>query len=266
MTIPVQDLLRIADVEAIYGDSILALRGVSLSVPEGSIVALLGANGSGKTTTLKAVSNLLGASRGAVVKGEISYRGEPTLRRDPADLVRRGIVQVLEGRHCFPHLTVEENLLSGGFARRPSGRELKADLERIYEIFPRLRARRHGKAGLLSGGEQQMAAIGRGLMSRPKLMLLDEPSMGLAPMIVEEIFEIIQRLNQDEGVSFLLAEQNAHLVLRYAHHGVVLENGRVAASGPAAELAARDDVSDFYLGGASTAPSPGPATAGKVIP
>ena len=261
MTIPVQDLLRIADIEAIYGDSILALRGVSLSVPEGSVVALLGANGSGKTTTLKAVSNLLGASRGAVVRGEISYRGEPTLRRDPADLVRRGIVQVLEGRHCFPHLTVEENLLSGGFARRPSGRELKGDLERVYDIFPRLKARRYGKAGLLSGGEQQMAAIGRGLMSRPKLMLLDEPSMGLAPMIVEEIFEIIQRLNHDEGVSFLLAEQNAHLVLRYAHHGVVLENGRVVASGSAAELATRDDVSDFYLGAPSATPSPGPAAA-----
>src|ERR1700683_1816158 len=218
MTIPVQDLLRIADVVAVYGDSILALGGVSLCVPEGSIVALLGANGSGKTTTLKSVSNLLGASRGAVVKGEGRYRGQPTLRRDPAALLPRGIVQVLEGRHCFPHLTVEENLLSGGFARRPSGRELKADLDRIYDIFPRLRARRHGKAGLLSGGEQQMAAIGRGLMSRPKLMLLDEPSMGLAPMIVEEIFEIIQRLNQDEGVSFLLAEQNAHLVLHYVHH------------------------------------------------
>jgi branched-chain amino acid transport system ATP-binding protein len=261
MTIPARDLLRVADVEAVYGDSILALRGVSLRVPEGSIVALLGGNGSGKTTTLKAVSNLLGASRGAVVRGEISYCGEPTLRLDPADLVRRGLVQVLEGRHCFPHLTVEENLLSGGFARRPSGRELKGDLDRVYDIFPRLRSRRHGMAGVLSGGEQQMAAIGRGLMSRPKLMLLDEPSMGLAPMIVEEIFEIIQRLNKEEGVSFLLAEQNAHLVLRCAHYGVVLENGRVVASGPAAELAVRDDVSDFYLGGASTAVSPGPATA-----
>jgi branched-chain amino acid transport system ATP-binding protein len=259
MTIPVQDLLRVAEVEAVYGDAILALRGVSLRVPEGSIIALLGANGAGKTTTLKAVSNLLGASRGAVVKGEISLRGEPTLRLDPADLVQRGVVQVLEGRHCFPHLTVEENLLSGGFARRPSRRELKSDLDRIYDIFPRLKLRRRAKAGLLSGGEQQMAAIGRGLMSRPKLMLLDEPSMGLAPMIVEEIFEIIQRLNRDEGVSFLLAEQNAHLVLHYAHHGVVLENGRVAASGPAAELAARDDVSDFYLGGASVASSPEPA-------
>jgi branched-chain amino acid transport system ATP-binding protein len=263
MTIPVQDLLRVADVQAVYGDSILALRGVSLCVPEGSIVALLGANGAGKTTTLKAVSNLLGASRGAVIKGEITYRGEPTLRLDHADLVRRGIVQVLAGRHCFPHLTVEENLLSGGFARRPSRLELKADLERFYDIFPRLKARRHATAGLLSGGEQQMAAIGRGLVSGPKLMLLDEPWMGLAPMIVEEIFEIVQRLNQDEGVTFLLAEQNAHLVLRCAHYGVVLENGRVAASGPAAELVAGDDVSDFYLGGASTVLSPGPTTASR---
>jgi branched-chain amino acid transport system ATP-binding protein len=259
MTSPAQDLLHVAAIEAVYGDAIVALRGVSLRVPEGSIVALLGANGAGKTTTLKAVSNLLGASRGAVVRGEISLRGEPTLRLDPADLVRRGVVQVLEGRHCFPHLTVEENLLSGGFARRPSWRELKRDLDRIYDIFPRLKLRRRAKAGLLSGGEQQMAAVGRGLMSRPKLMLLDEPSMGLAPMIVEEIFEIIQRLNRDEGVSFLLAEQNAHLVLHYAHHGVVLENGRVAASGPAAGLAARDDVSDFYLGGASVVSSPEPA-------
>ena len=263
MTIPAQDLLRIADVEAVYGDSILALRGVSLSVPEGSIVALLGANGAGKTTTLKAVSNLLDASRGAVVKGEIIYCGEPTLRLNPADLVLRGVVQVLEGRHCFPHLTVEENLLSGGFARRPSGPQLKQDLDRIFEIFPRLKIRRQAKAGLLSGGEQQMAAIGRGLMSRPKLMLLDEPSMGLAPMIVEEIFEIVRRLNRDEQVTFLLAEQNAHLVLRCADYGVVLENGRVAASGPAAELAARDDVSDFYLGGAPPAHFRGSTSAAK---
>ena len=261
MTIPAPDLLRVVEVEAVYGDAILALRGVTLRVPEGSIVALLGANGAGKTTTLKAVSNLLGASRGVVSAGEIAYRGESTLRLDPADLVRRGVVQVLEGRRCFAHLTLEENLLSGGFVRRPPRRELRTDLERIYETFPRLKLRRRAKAGLLSGGEQQMVAIGRALMSRPKLMLLDEPSMGLAPMIVEEIFEIIRRLNHDEGVSFLLAEQNAHLVLRYAHHGVVLENGRVAASGPAAELLARDDVSDFYLGATSATPSPGPATA-----
>jgi branched-chain amino acid transport system ATP-binding protein len=251
MNNPAQELLRVADIEAIYGDAILALRGVSLSVAQGAIVALLGANGAGKTTTLKAISNLLGASRGRLTRGRITWRGESTHRLDPADLVQRGIVQVLEGRHCFPHLTVEENLLSGGFARRPSRREIKADVERIYGIFPRLKLRRRALAGLLSGGEQQMTAIGRGLMSRPTLMLLDEPSMGLAPMIVEEIFEIIQRLNQEDGVSFLLAEQNAHLVLRYAHYGVVLENGKVALAGPAADLAAGTDVGDFYLGGAS---------------
>ena len=244
-------LLTVDGVEAIYGDAVLALRGVSFEVPKGEIVALLGANGAGKSTTLKAVSNLLGASRGRISKGTITWRGEATSRLGPADLVRRGIVQVLEGRHCFPQLTVEENLLAGGFARRPGRRELRADLERIYGLFPRLRLRRRARAGLLSGGEQQMVAIGRALMSRPTLMLLDEPSMGLAPMIVEEIFEIIRRLNAEEGVTFLLAEQNAHLVLRYAHHGVVLENGRVAAAAPAADLLARDDVSDFYLGGAS---------------
>ncbi len=248
-----QILLTVDGVEAVYGDAVLALRGVSFVIPKGAIVALLGANGAGKSTTLKAVSNLLGASRGRISRGTIHWRSEATGRLSPADLVRRGIVQVLEGRHCFPQLTVEENLLSGGFARRPGRRELRADLERIYALFPRLKLRRRAKAGLLSGGEQQMVAIGRALMSRPTLMLLDEPSMGLAPMIVEEIFEIIRRLNVDEGVTFLLAEQNAHLVLRYAHHGVVLENGRVAASAPAADLLARDDVSDFYLGGSASA-------------
>jgi branched-chain amino acid transport system ATP-binding protein len=246
-----QDLLRVDGVEARYNGTLLALRGVSLSVSPGAIVALLGANGAGKTTTLKAISNLLGASRGAVSKGMITWQGQTTKRLDPTDLVRSGMVQVLEGRHCFPHLTVEENLLTGGFVRKPRRREILADLDRVYTIFPRLKVRRHAKAGLLSGGEQQMAAIGRALMSRPILMLLDEPSMGLAPLIVEEIFEIIQQLNRNGGVSFLLAEQNAHLVLRYSHHGVVLENGKVVASGPAAELAARDDVSDFYLGGRS---------------
>ena len=248
------DLLRVENVHALYGDAVVALRGVSLTVPEGSIVALLGANGAGKTTTLRAISNLLGAARGAVSHGTVTWNGQPTRRLDPTDLVRRGIVQVLEGRHCFPHLTVEENLLAGGFARRPGRREIRADLERIYAIFPRLKTRHRAKAGLLSGGEQQMVAIGRALMSKPRLILLDEPSMGLAPMIVEEIFDIIGRLNRDEGVGVLLAEQNAHLVLRYAHHGVVLENGTVVAAGPAAELAARD-VSDFYLGG-QTAPRP----------
>ncbi len=251
MDATVPDLLRVENVEAVYGDAVLALRGVSFAVPPGAIVALLGANGAGKTTVLKAVSNLLGASRGAVTRGTVFWQAKPTRRLDPAALVRQGLVQVLEGRHCFPHLTVEENLASGGFVRRPGRREMKADIERVYTIFPRLRVRRHAKAGLLSGGEQQMAAIGRALMSRPTLMLLDEPSMGLAPMMVEEIFETIRRLNEQEGVSFLLAEQNAHLVLRYAHSGVVLENGRVALSGPAATIAARDDVSDFYLGGAA---------------
>lgn len=258
MSDPAQILLRVDGIEAVYGDAVLALRGVSFAVPQGTIVALLGANGAGKSTTLKAISNLLGASRGRLTKGAITWRGEATGRLAPADLVQRGIVQVLEGRHCFLHLTVEENLLSGGFARRPGRRELKGDLERIYVIFPRLKLRRRSKAGLLSGGEQQMVAIGRALMSRPTLMLLDEPSMGLAPMIVEEIFDIIQRLNAEEGVTFLLAEQNAHLVLRTAHHGVVLENGRVAAAASAAALLARDDVSDFYLGGSGSVAGPAP--------
>lgn len=256
MSDPAPILLHVDAVEVIYGDAVLALRGVSFSVPEGAIVALLGANGAGKTTTLKAISNLLGATRGRVTRGSITWRGETTGRVAPADLVRRGIVQVLEGRRCFPHLSVEENLLSGGFARRPGRSELRQDLERVYALFPRIKLRRRAKAGLLSGGEQQMVAIGRALMSRPTLMLLDEPSMGLAPMMVEEIFDIIQRLNADEGVTFLLAEQNAHLVLRTAHYGVVLENGRAAAAGPAAVLLARDDVSDFYLGGSAAAGTP----------
>ena len=242
--------LDVSGVDVVYGEAIQALRGVSLTVPEGAVVALLGANGAGKTTTLKAISNLLGASRGAVTRGTIMWCGQPTRRLDPTDLVGRGIVQVLEGRHCFAQLTVEENLLSGGFLRRPGRLEIHADLERIYTWFPRLKHRRQARAGLLSGGEQQMAAIGRALMTRPTLMLLDEPSMGLAPMIVEEIFEIIRRLNQESRVSFLLAEQNAALVLRYADFGTVLENGRVAASGTAADLAAHPDLSELYLGGA----------------
>ena len=249
-----RDLLCVDGIRAVYGGAIEALRGVSLTVPAGAIVALLGANGAGKTTTLKAISNLLGAARGAVSHGTITWEGQPIGRLDPTDLVRRGMVQVLEGRHCFPHLTVEENLLAGGFVRRPGRREIRADLERIYAIFPRLKTRLRAKAGLLSGGEQQMVAIGRALMSKPRLILLDEPSMGLAPMIVEEIFDIIGRLNRDEGVSVLLAEQNAHLVLRHAHYGVVLENGAVVAAGPAAELADRD-VSDFYLGGRTAPPA-----------
>ena len=240
--------LHVNDIEALYGEAILALRGVSLDVEEGSIVALLGANGAGKTTTLKAISNLLASERGSLSRGTITWRGEATTRLDPASLVAKGVVQVLEGRHCFAHLTVEENLRTGAFVRRPSRRQIAEDLERVYGWFPRLKLRRKARAGLTSGGEQQMLAIGRALMTRPTLVLLDEPSMGLAPIIVEEIFEIIRKLNQESRVSFLLAEQNANLVLRYADHGYVLENGRVAASGTAAQLLARDDVKEFYLG------------------
>jgi branched-chain amino acid transport system ATP-binding protein len=255
MTIP--SFLEVDDIEALYGQAILALRGVSLKVAQGSIVALLGANGAGKTTALKAISNLLPSERGTLSRGSITWRGESTRHLHPADLVSRGIVQVLEGRHVFPQLTVEENLMTGGFLRRLSRRALANDLERIYAWFPRLKERRQSRCGLTSGGEQQMVAIGRALMTRPVLVLLDEPSMGLAPIIVEEIFAIIRELNKDAGVSFLLAEQNANLVLRFADHGYVLENGRVAISGPAAELAARDDVKEFYLGGnvSSTTPA-----------
>ena len=248
MGIESKSFLHVDDIEAVYGQAILAVRGVSLAVDEGSIVALLGANGAGKTTTLKAISNLLGPERGAVSRGAIAWRGEAIARLSPSDLVARGIVQVLEGRHCFPQLTVEENLLAGAFVRRPSRRQIARDLEQIYVWFPRLKERRKSKAGLTSGGEQQMVAIGRALMTKPVLMLLDEPSMGLAPIIVAEIFEIIRALNRDSGVSFLIAEQNANLALKYADHAYVLENGRIAASGTSAELAVRDDVKEFYLG------------------
>jgi branched-chain amino acid transport system ATP-binding protein len=246
---PASDLLlEVNDVHAVYGEVILALRGVSLNVAKGSIVALLGANGAGKTTTLKAISNLLGAERGKISRGEIKWKGQSTARIDPSEIVRKGVVQVLEGRHVFPQLTVEENLLAGGFLRRLPRRALRQRIERIYTWFPRLKERRSSRAGLTSGGEQQMVAIGRALMTEPTLVLLDEPSMGLAPIIVQEIFEIIRGLNRDNSVSFLIAEQNANLALRYADHGFILENGRVAVSGTARELTARDDVQHFYLG------------------
>ena len=245
----VAGFLSVNGIEAVYDQAILAVRDVSLAVEEGSIVALLGGNGAGKTTTLKAISNLLGTERGRISRGTITWRGKPTDRIDPSDLVRSGIVQVLEGRHCFPQLSVEENLLTGGFLRRLSGRDIRREIERVYGWFPRLKDRRKTRAGLTSGGEQQMVAIGRALMTRPVLVLLDEPSMGLAPIIVQEIFEIIRRLNRDEGVSFLIAEQNANLALKYSDHGFILENGRVAAVGTAAALSARDDVQHFYLGG-----------------
>ena len=225
---------------------------MSLDVREGQIVALLGANGAGKTTTLKAISNLLRAERGDVTKGQIVYRGDRIDRLDPAAPVKRGLCQVMEGRHCFQHLTVEENLLTGAYTRgaigRMHGSSVREDLEKVYAYFPRLRERRHAQSGYTSGGEQQMTAIGRALMARPSMILLDEPSMGLAPQLVEEIFEIVRELNRKEGVSFLLAEQNTHIALRYAAYGYILENGRVVMDGEATSLAQNEDVKEFYLG------------------
>ena len=241
-------LLSLSNVEVIYDHVILVLRGVSLEVREGQIVALLGANGAGKTTTLKAISNLLRAERGDVTKGQILYRGERIDRLDPATLVKRGLCQVMEGRHCFQHLTVEENLLTGAYTRGYLGAGIREELEKVYAYFPRLKERRHSQAGYTSGGEQQMTAIGRALMARPSMILLDEPSMGLAPQLVEEIFEIVRELNRKEGVSFLLAEQNTHIALRYADYGYILENGRVVMDGEAASLAQNEDVKEFYLG------------------
>jgi len=245
---PQQTYLSVNNVEVIYDHVILVLKGVSLSVPEGKIVALLGANGAGKTTTLKAISNLLRAERGEVTKGTIEFRGRRVDRLNPAELVKLGVVQVMEGRHCFAHLTVEENLLTGAYTRGPGRAQLKQDLEKVYGYFPQLRDRRAALAGYTSGGEQQMTALGRALMARPSMILLDEPSMGLAPQIVEEIFEIVKTLNQREKVSFLLAEQNTNMALRFADYGYVLENGRVVMDGAAAELAANEDVKEFYLG------------------
>jgi branched-chain amino acid transport system ATP-binding protein len=239
-------MLSVNGIEVIYNHVILVLKGVSLSVPEGGIVALLGANGAGKTTTLRAVSNLLKGERGEVTKGYIEYLGERIENLTPSELVKRGVVQVMEGRHCFAHLTVEENLLTGGYTR--SGAETQEGLERVYAYFPRLKERRNSQSGYTSGGEQQMTAIGRALMARPKMILLDEPSMGLAPQLVEEIFEIVKELNAKEKVSFLLAEQNTNIALRYAGYGYILENGRVVMDGEGKELAENEDVKEFYLG------------------
>ncbi len=241
-------MLTVNGIEVIYNHVILVLKGVSLTVPEGGIVALLGANGAGKTTTLRAISNLLKAERGEVTKGSIEYLGERIDQLSPAVLVGRGVVQVMEGRHCFAHLTVEDNLLTGAFTRKQSKADLRQDLERVYSYFPRLKERRSSQAGYTSGGEQQMTAIGRALMARPKMILLDEPSMGLAPQLVEEIFEIVRDLNQKERVSILLAEQNTMIALRYANYGYILENGRVVMDGEAARLRENDDVKEFYLG------------------
>ncbi len=242
-------LLELRDVEAVYDGIVVALRGVSLQVPERGVVALLGANGAGKSTTLKAISGVLRADHGEVSGGTIRYRGQSIADgRRPHELVKDGLVQVLEGRRCFPHFTVEENLRAGALVRRTRGRSLRADLDRIYGYFPRLARLRTSIAGFTSGGEQQMLAIGRALMTRPRLVLLDEASMGLAPLVTAEIFEIVRTLNRDEGVSFLIAEQNARLALAHADHGYILENGRVAAAGAAAELRARSDVQELYLG------------------
>ena len=241
-------ILSVNNIEVIYDHVILVLKGVSLTVPKGGIVALLGANGAGKTTTLKAVSNLLRAERGDVTKGSIVFDGERIDQLTPNDLVRRGCIQVMEGRHCFGHLTIEENLLTGAFTRRDGNRAIKEDLEKIYAYFPRLKQRNKSMAGYTSGGEQQMCAIGRAMMSKPKMILLDEPSMGLAPQVVEEIFEIVRSLNSKSGVSFLLAEQNTNIALRYANYGYILENGRIVLDGEAKALRENQDVKEFYLG------------------
>ncbi len=244
----VAPVLSVNNIEVVYDHVILVLKGVSLAVPKGGIVALLGANGAGKSTTLKAISNLLRAERGEVTKGSITFNGTRVDRLTPNELVRRGCIQVLEGRLCFGHLTIEENLLTGAFSRGDGGAAIRRDLEMIYDSFPPLRDRRYLLAGYASGGEQQMCAIGRAMMSHPTMVLLDEPSMGLAPQIVHEIFEIVSNLNRSQGVSFLLAEQNAHLALQFANHGYILENGRVVMDGTAAALQDNADVKEFYLG------------------
>jgi branched-chain amino acid transport system ATP-binding protein len=241
-------ILSVKNIEVIYDRVILVLKGVSLDVPRGGIVALLGANGAGKSTTLKAISNLLHGERGTVNKGTILFDGVEVHNRSPNELVRRGCIQVMEGRHCFGHLTVEENLLTGAFTRREGIAEIAAELERVYSYFPKLKERRNSLAGYTSGGEQQMCAVGRALMSRPKMILLDEPSMGLAPQIVEEIFGIVKMLNDKEKVSFLLAEQNTNMALRYATYAYILENGRVVLDGDTATLKENEDVKEFYLG------------------
>src|SRR5271169_2253751 len=241
-------ILDVLNIEVVYNSVALVLKGVSLSVPKGGVIALLGANGAGKTTTLKAISNLIRAERGEVIKGAILIEGERVDRLSPNDLVRRGAIQVMEGRHCFGHLTIEENLLTGAFTRRDGRAAVMRDLEAVYAYFPRLKQRRTSQAGYTSGGEQQMCAIGRAMMSRPKLILLDEPSMGLAPQVVEEIFAIVRFLNEQEGVSFLLAEQNANIALQVARFGYILETGRVVLDGAAEALRSNEDVREFYLG------------------
>ena len=244
----VQPILAVKNIEVIYDHVILVLRGVSFEVPQGKIVALLGANGAGKSTTLKSVSTLLASERGEVTKGSIEFRGKRTDKLTPGEMVAMGMVQVMEGRHCFGHLTVEDNLITGAYARPIKGAQVRQELEKIYEYFPRLKTRRTSLAGYTSGGEQQMVAIGRAMMAKPSMLLLDEPSMGLAPQIVAEIFEIVRDLNQKEGVSILLAEQNTNVALKYADYGYILESGRIMMDGTAKSLAENADVKEFYLG------------------
>ncbi|MCH2221185.1 ABC transporter ATP-binding protein [Dechloromonas sp. ARDL1] len=248
MTATPNTFLSVNNIEVIYNHVILVLKGVSFTVPEGSIVALLGGNGAGKTTTLRAVSNLLHGERGEVTKGSIELKGERVESLTPADLVQRGVVQVMEGRHCFGHLSIEENLLTGAYTRTDGKAAVQESLEKVYNFFPRLKTRRTSQAAYTSGGEQQMCAIGRALMANPKMVLLDEPSMGLAPQIVEEVFSIVKELNEKEKVTFVLAEQNTSIALRYADFGYILENGRVVMEGSAADLRDNEDVKEFYLG------------------
>jgi len=240
-------VLNVNGIEVIYNHVILVLKGVSLQVPDGKIVAILGGNGAGKTTTLRAISNLLKGERGEVTKGSIELRGERIENLSPSDLVQRGVVQVMEGRHCFAHLTIEENLLTGAYTRKDKA-EVAANLEKVYTYFPRLKTRRTSQAAYTSGGEQQMCAIGRALMANPNMVLLDEPSMGLAPQIVEEVFNIVKDLNEKEKVTFLIAEQNTHMALKYADYGYIMESGRVVMDGIASDLASNEDVKEFYLG------------------
>jgi branched-chain amino acid transport system ATP-binding protein len=241
-------IVEVNNIEVIYDHVILVSKGVSLSVPKGGIVAILGANGAGKTTTLRSISNLLKAERGEVTKGSIAFKGERTDTLTPSELVKRGCIQVMEGRHCFGHLTIEENLLTGAFTRRDGRAAVAQSLDKVYTYFPKLKDRRQSQAGYTSGGEQQMCAIGRALMADPTMVLLDEPSMGLAPQIVEQIFEIVKDINAKDGVSFLLAEQNTNMALKYATYGYILENGRVVLDGDAAALRENADVKEFYLG------------------
>ncbi|WP_068313273.1 ABC transporter ATP-binding protein [Polycladidibacter hongkongensis] len=243
-----ETILSVNNIEVIYDHVVLVLKGVSLTVPRGGIVALLGANGAGKTTTLKAISNLLQAERGEVTKGTIEFNGDKVQALSSNALVQLGCIQVMEGRHCFEHLSIEDNLMSGAYTRKDGAAAIRRDLEMVYEYFPRLRERRRSQAGYTSGGEQQMCAVGRALMSRPEMILLDEPSMGLAPQLVEEIFEIVKKLNEQEGVSFLLAEQNTNVALRYATYGYIMEAGRIVLDGAADELRENEDVKEFYLG------------------